>query len=270
MNRTSNNTPKRFLLLLVFLGMNALAAQPSRIWSANTENRVEATFEKTLLGGVLVRDSNGKSHLIRKEQLSKADLNYIYHHVPPKITTDVDTETRDLPRNQYSQAGDTTTMYTFTIEIKRKGEFPYKGQLTAELFVIGRERVVDNDSRFVLMSWDNQKLLFSEEGICEYSFPEVPFHAYRAHWILAGEAVMERGKEYLGWILVVYDADGNPISTDSNITVDWLEDDLPHTIGKLRELYKEHPGHFEDRHFNQSFKRLEPPRIPWFRRNPSN
>ena len=82
-----------------------------------------------------------------------------------------------------------------------------------------------------------------------------------------GSTVSLYSKEYLGYIIAISDSSGSIIFCDTDITgIKWLTDDLLLSVEKLRELYAAHPGSIESRHFNSSFKKIKPPRVPWFKR----
>lgn len=244
----------------------------TRTWIDAEGIPFEGSYNKELLGGVQIKDLKGKSHLIRLEQLSKVDLDYIEHYVPPEVRVDVDFDTRMLPRTEWSRADDDTTVYTFSIEVEKKSKFRYKGRLSAELFVVANERSVRNNNNYlVLMDRSKSDFVFSDQnnGLCEFTVPDVSMNAYRAGWILV-PSIMNRGKEYLGYIVAISDASGRIVFCDTDITgVGWLTDDLLFSVEKLRELYINHHGSPESRHFNSSFRQIDPPNVLWFQRNPT-
>lgn len=260
----------RWVLSGFCLVAGPLFALQSRIWAGDSEKRVEGTYSRELLGGVQVRDNAGKNCLVRFEDLSIADLNYLKYRISPKISIEVDHSFRQLPRTEWSREDDDNFVYTFDVSVQKKSKLPYRGDLTAELFVLGDERLVDDDSRLVLMSYKKAGFVFPEEEKAHFDFSlsGVTFSAYRAGWILVQSAV-ERGKTYRGYIAAVSDSEGQLIEVETDLKLDWMTDDLPNTVNKLRQFYQEHPGSAQSRHFNSSFKKLEPPRIPWFQRNPS-
>lgn len=251
----------------MYLAGGPLFALQSRIWCAGTEHQLEATYGRELLGGVQVRNEAGKSTLIRFEQLSEADRNYLKYNVPPSIDLDIDYSTRVLGRTEWSRDDDDTTLYTFTVSVEKKSSLPYAGRLNVELFVLGNERVIEDDSRLVLMAYRRKSFVLPEGDDVPYEFtvPEVSFNSYRAGWILK-QAAVERGKTYRGVIAAVSDSDGNLIEIECDFKLDWITKDLPESIENLRTLYQEHPGGIESRHFNSRFKKLSPPSIPWFQR----
>lgn len=240
----------------------------SRIWAAHGPSRVTGEFCRELLGGVQIRDTNGKTRLIRMEQLSASDISYLSCHVAPEISVSVDYSSRKWIKTEWSRPDDDVFFYTFTVKLQKRSKLPYKRQLTAELFVIGDERVIDGDEHLVLMDRCKTTFVFAAEKKSCYEFrtSEIPFPFFRSHWILAPSAA-NRGKTYRGWILVITDEQNRLVVCQHDIDVRWITDDLEGSIEKLRNLYVEHSGSKESRHFNSAFKKLEPPRIPWFRRN---
>jgi hypothetical protein len=255
-------------VIAVFLGVLSPLSAEMRTWVDATGVRFEGAYSKELLGGVVIKDLKGKSHHIRTEQLSKADLDYIEHHIPPEIEAKVSFKTHMLPRTAWVRVGDNTTIYTFTVAVEKTSNFAYKDKLCFELFVVANERSVNSDRRLVLMHREKMKFIFPEEknGRCEFSVPEISINAYRADWIEPSSRT-SRGKDYAGYILAVSDLAGRIIFCDTDISgVDWLTKDLPSSVEKLRELYINHPGSIDSRHFNDSFKKITPPSIRWFQR----
>lgn len=258
------------ILTSVFFGVcQTSRSAEMRVWGRTKETYVQGTYNKSLLGGVQIRDSEGKGHLFRLEQLSRADLNYIQHHVPPEVEADVSYKTRAQAKTAWSRSDDNTELYTFTVEITKKSKLPYLGKLKAELFVLGRDRAVDDRDHCVLMDYIRHKFDLPEKKneSCAFSSREVPFHVFYAYWIDVQSASW-RGKDYLGYVVSVSDADGNIVYTDADVpNVGWLTDNLPGSIEKLRTLYTEHSGSKESRHFRKDIQQTPPPRIPWFKRS---
>lgn len=264
----SGDRRRRIELLAVWLGAGLSLFAETRVWTDATGTLFEGTYYKELLGGVLVKDQNGANRRIRMEQLSKADLNYIERHVPPEVEAKVSYKTRKLPRTEWSRDDDYTTIYTFGVRVEKISKLPHKGRLSAELFVVGNERSVKSSTHCVLMQHSQTRFVFPDQkdAVFEYTGPDVPFHIYRASWVnLAG--VVNRGKTYLGYIIAVFDSSGAVIFLDTDIQGRrWLTDDLPRSVEKLRELAVNNKGSAQSRHFNDSFKQIDPPRIPWFQR----
>lgn len=255
-------------LAVVFVNASLSYSAETRTWTDATGARIEGIYNKELLGGVQIKDQEGKSHLIRMEQLSKVDLDYITYHVPPKARAKVDVETQVPPRTAWATANYETTDYRFSVNVEKTSKLPYKGRLSSELFVVAKERSVQRDNRLVLMGRVNSRFVFPEDESDLYESPvsSILFIAYRAGWINVPSA-MTRGKEYLGYIIAISDSSGSIIFCDTDITgVKWLTDDLLLSVEKLRGLYVDHPGSVESRHFNDSFKKISPPRVPWFKR----
>lgn len=261
---------KRFVLFLLVFTASRLLAFEARVWAAETEKQVIGIFSRELLGGVQVRDRRGRARLLRFDELTAADRNYIKFRVPPEVSVDLGYKTRMLQRTELARDDDFTTLYTFTVSVDKKSKLPYLGTLTVELFIIGNERLVDDGSRLVLMDYRINTFEFPEGKDARYEFivPDIPFNTYRAEWVLE-QSAQNRGKTYQGAIVAVFDKEGGLIVCKSDFRIDWLTDNLSNSIEKLRRLYKEFPGHYESRHFNSSFIRLDPPRIPWFRRSPT-
>ena len=253
--------------MLIFLLGTSLSAQ-TRMWTDAQGKRFEGTFEKELFGDLLIRGSDGQKHFLSIDKLSPADLKYVQLNAPPEMEMDVRYTTRILPKVNFSRDNDNTTMYTFTVRIAKTGVLPYKGELTAELFIIADEMAKEYDDDHVLMSYTKKNFVFPDgkESAYEFTVGEIPFNVYLAEWIETGERAT-RGKTYLGYILIVTDSKGRVVAHKENIKdLPWLTEDMSITDRELRRLYNENRGSIESRHFNDTFGKIPPPRIPWFRR----
>ena len=265
------NDMRKIWLVLVFLGVCTSLSAETRMWTDATEGSFEGTYHKELLGGVQIKDLKGRSHLIRMEQLSKADLDYIEYYVAPEVKVKVNYDTRMLPRTEWSREDDDTTAYTFNVKVEKTSRFPHKGGLSAELFVVANERSVQSDKHLVLMHREKTNFAFAEEkkSLCEFSVSSIQLNAYLAGWIRPF-SVANRGQTYLGYIVAISNSSGQIIFCDTDIAgIRWLTDDLPLSVEKLRDLYINHHGSAASRHFNDSFKKISPPNVRWFQRNPT-
>ena len=253
--------------MLILLMGTSLSAE-IRMWTDVDGSRFPGTFEKELFGDVLVRGKDGQKYFIPVEKLSPADLRYVQLNAVPEMDLTVRSRTRLLPKVAWSRENDNTTLYTFSVKIQKKGALPYKGELTAELFIIADERAKEYDDDHVLMSYTKTPFVFPEgkDGVYEYSVGEISFNAYHADWVET-EKGADRGKSYLGYILTVSDSKGRVVAHKTDITdLEWLTEDMSVTARELRRLYTENRGSVEVRHFNDTFGQIPPPRVPWFKR----
>jgi hypothetical protein len=256
-----------WLIVLFFSVCGCLFAE-MRMWTDPDGSRFAGEFSKELFGEALINDANGRQHFIKVEQLSKSDLDYIQYHVPPEVDINVKFETRQLPKTEWSREDDNTTLYTFTVMLRKTSEMPYRGQLTAELFVIADERVEIVKDDYVLMQRGREDFIFSQDSDNSYEFTvrDIPFESYRANWIEVANSV-NRGKAYLGYILAVSDSQARVVAYKTDIrNHNWLTEDISRSVTELSKLYKDHRGSVESRHFDDSFRKIETPRVPWFRR----
>ena len=239
----------------------------TRMWTGPDGKQFEGTYDKSLIGDVLIKDVKGKRHFLSINQLVKSDQDYIYSLVPPTVEIELEYETRQQPKTKWSRDDDDVTFYTFTATLEKESRLPYRGRLSAELFVLADERSVLAKDHLVLMSYTKKNFTFPEQKVSQYQFsvPDVLFNAYRASWVQG--SVVERGKDYLGYILVISDSTGQMVAFDTDIAnFGWLLKDKPHTVEGLRRLYHENRGSIESRHFDELFRKIAPPRIPWFQR----
>ncbi len=254
-------------LIVMLLGFSASLSAETRMWTDEKGVCFEGEFRREMFGAVLVKDTKGVSCLIPFAKLSVEDLSYIRHHVSPTVEIDVDVRASVRPKTEWLVGGgDVTKDYTFFVTLKKTTQLPYMGRLTAELFVIAEERTKTRNERYVLMHYENSNVIFPQQkNECyEFASMEVPFLSYCAKWIEVPDAV-ERGKEYLGYVVVLLDSNRHVIAYETDVSgVKWLTEDIPYSAKKLRAFYKENAGSIHSRHFDESFEKRMPPRIPWY------
>jgi hypothetical protein len=242
---------------------STLFAAELRTWTDEDGKQFKGRFDKELFGDVLVRDENRRNHFIPIKKLSPADRAYIYNNVPPEVEIKFTRDIRQRPTMEWTIVGDKTFLYTCTVEIKKKSILPYKKNLMAELFLLAEERDGPN---YVIVHREASNFTFPDERDATHTFTavDVPFRQYYNHW--AADAATDRGVEYIGYFVAVSDEDKNLIEYKTDVSVDWLVEDIPRTVTELRNLAIQGRGSVYSRHFDDFFSKVDPPRVPWHKR----
>ncbi|QHI69064.1 hypothetical protein [Tichowtungia aerotolerans] len=238
------------------------------MWTDSEGNSFAGELSKVVLGRVYIRDVNGKTRSVSLDSLSKSEREYLSSHVPPELEITVRKKDRELPRFAWSSLNYYTTLYTFSITLTKQSRLDYRGDLTVELFVIGQDLAVGSNDFFVLMHYSRSvcQLPDGRKSFCQVTVDDVRFEHFIAGYIQLSSAA-ERGKEYVGYIVTVSDSNGRIIACKENGTSDWIENDLPYSAEKLRVLYSQGYGSPDSCQFKEGFKKISPPRIPWFKRS---
>jgi hypothetical protein len=254
----------RLFVLVCVCCAGFFAEAQTRIWRTADGTAFEGVFEKILFDKAYIRSSEGKIQQIPMDQLSPEDCSFIARRMPPEISFDVRKSDRQRPLLEWSIPQDITTLYTFDVVLKKESKGPCDLALTVEFFALGEE--VDGDN-YVLVRRDKTDFVFPNErkSVFEFKVTDVPFRRYHAHW--AVEVERARGVEYFGYVIAVSDPAGNVVASDTNLgSQRWLSENISESVRKLRRIAVEGRGSVFSRHFDESFRKRNVPRIPWHRR----
>ena len=190
---------KSLLLVVLFVLCTNVRAE-FRIWEDKDGNIWEAEFVTLSAGEVVMRDQQGERTRMKPEELSENDQLYLEKVVPPVLSLDVSKTTANTGSTKSSMVA-----VRCVATIKQTDTRPYTGELTAVLLTMGA------DIRTGSASTVNKK---------EYSFTlprtrgdVVEFSGDRASFQKTSN---KSGRAYYGYVLVVWDRFGNPISVKSN------------------------------------------------------
>jgi hypothetical protein len=247
-----------------FILCSTLFAAELRTWTDENGKKFEGRFDKELFGDVLIRDENRRNHFIPIKKLSPEDREYIYNNVPPEVEIKFTRNVRQRPEQEWTILGDKTFLYTCTVDVEKTSALPYKRYLMAELFLLAEERDGPN---LIIMERTESKFRFPEEEerpVHTFKVVDVPFRQFRNLW--AQEVSTDRGEDYLGYLVAVSDEDENLITYKTDLSVDWLVEDIPQTVTELRNLAIQGRGSVRSRHFDDFFSKVDPPRVPWHKR----
>ncbi len=175
-----------------------------RMWTDKKGNSIEAELVCESGGKVVIRDRQGKLRKLAPEKLSAADQKYLRTAFPPK-TEIVFSKKQDRTKDKDGSEWAWVDMEC-EITIKKKNRMPYDGTLTAILLVVGRD---DRQSDYILL--DRQEATF--DFIKAKSFLLKGNHFRMREY---GNYYHDRGTEYVGYLAVVLDKDGNVIDVKSS------------------------------------------------------
>ncbi|MGE4488580.1 MAG: hypothetical protein AB7E95_03430 [Kiritimatiellales bacterium] len=255
---------KTFNTLILAVAIGSCASAEMRMWTDESGNRFKGEFDKELFGDIRVKGEDRKSHMIPMDKLVKEDWEYILNKVPPRIEASVSKSIRKKPEMDWTIEQDVTQLYTFKVTLTKTSRLPYKGVLTAELFLFGDE--VDGDN-YVLVHREKTDFTFPDarDSIVEYQVADIHYRKYYASWAVTESRF--RGIEYIGYLLAVSDSDGKLVYTDCDVAdSDWITGDIEKSLEGLRKIAYDGRGSVYSRHFNKRFRKVMVPRIPWHKR----
>lgn len=256
------------LVVLICLGRALLASADMRVWTDQNGQPFAGEFDQSAFSKVMIRDSEGVVRSIPMNQMSAADLEYVFYHVPPKLEITVRRKDRELPKYEWSSDTFDTTLYTFTARLKKISQLEYKGSLFTEFFIVGEDRVRRSEDHFVLMQYSRLPFSFSNENAeePELTLRDVRFYRYDATTEV--QDAVDRGKDYVGYLIIVSDMDGRMIAYKDDLPNEsWMKEDISRTAGEFRGIYAAGNGAPDSCHFDSSFRKVSPPRMPWFERS---
>jgi hypothetical protein len=184
----------------LFLFCSVFAAQAEfRIWEDLKGNVFEGEFITLAAGEVLIENQEGKEYRFLPEALCASDQQYLERRIPPKLGLDVTKNTN----NSASKSGSEDVRCIATI--KQTDRRPYTGELTAVLAVMG-ETIGSGSSMIV----NRSEQVFT---LPEIRGEAIEFASDRAQFYRKSR---KTGKEYSGYVLVVYDRFGEVVAVKSN------------------------------------------------------
>jgi hypothetical protein len=212
------------LFLGVLLCSSALAEM--HVWTFKDGNSLEAEFVAYSGGQISLKNSKGKIVKIPISQFGEEDLKFIELLNPPTLDLAVTktTEQRVYPPTEPDSDSELprTSFYEFTAKIKQTSTKIYNQELTAELFVIGKE---NNGDKNILYCYQKEPIHLTDgsKSYIEFKTTRITITEY----VLYGQL---RGEAYDGYMLLISDERGEIIA--SSATRDqWL--DIADNLRKL-------------------------------------
>lgn len=183
------------LTLLLALGVQTQAEY--RIWEDTKGNILEGEFVAMNGKLIVVRERSGKEKRFNPAMLCEADQQYLEKVVPPSLSLNVSKTT-----DGRSSKGDSLR---FLVSMKQADTRPYKGELTAVLVIMG-ESIRTGSKRSVAKKEHTFTLPENSGDLIEFASDREIFNSNKS----------KSGNVYSGYLLVVWDRYGNPVSIESN------------------------------------------------------
>jgi len=206
------------------------------------------------IGELTVEGTNGNPNTFQLEELSELDQKYLRVMVPPKLAVDVKTQSKLIP---HKEAFDITTIdETYknmaTVLITKKSQRPFTSRLKIEVFLIAEEV---EDSNYILLNLTAGDFILPSVT----KGAEVEFETRPVKTVIFKDVISDamKGEDFAGYLVVVTTLQDEIVLMDSNISK-WLKD--PEVIENLRELAIRGAPSPRSRHFDQTGKKVPPPR----------
>lgn len=256
---------KGYLILALAMLCNVLFGTEMREWTDIDGQQITGSFEQEMFGRIVIRDKRGETHQIPSEKLSLKDRLHLEYELSPDIEINVVVDSAEKPDLGFVEqiADDTTKLYSFEVSLKNKSGFLCKDHLMGVLYIIGEEK---DGGNHVLVDRVISRFVFPAETEASYRFTvdHIVFRTFFCSWPEDGKP---RGVTYNGYVVAVLNSKGELIASKTDVGADFIRSDLPHAIGKLRQLYFQGRGSMYSRHFDETIEKTDVPQIPWFKRS---
>lgn len=188
------------------------------------------TFEAELSGAVSfddnvkMIDAEGNELKVPFDQLSPDDRNYIDIKRVPKLDIDM---LRSLPQVHFSskvsqrlnEVRDPEIRASFGVRVKQVGTGTYDHELTAEIFVIGKQVFAD---RYILLMRESVPFRLNKGNGQRFEYESKKVIPLRDFYI--GNNIARRGEKYHGYIILVTDELGHLVTHEESSK--WLIDNV--------------------------------------------
>jgi hypothetical protein len=189
---------KKILLIYALSLFSGLAYAEFRIWESADGDIWEGEFITMNGALIVIQDQVGNKAEYDPANLCAADLEYLEKVLPPSLNVDV---SRSITSKTSS-----SEMVKCITTIKKSDTRPYKGELTAVLVMLAEEIRTGVSSK-AGSSTEFKFTLPEKHGI------PIEFESKVAKFVKGSS---KSGRAYTGYVLVVWDRFGNPISVKSN------------------------------------------------------
>lgn len=150
---------------IVLFGMVSLGFGAMRTWTSLSGQTLEAEYVRDSMGKVWLKTSTGKVKQIPISGLSQVDRDYINLRHPPKLEIKADDNKKGL-----SVKGDIDNRkesLQFEVEIRKTSKQPYSEEMTAYLFVLGRDI---SDDEYILLDTQKESFVLTPANNNSYTF----------------------------------------------------------------------------------------------------
>ncbi len=198
-----------------------------RGWTLADGTVMECEFIQRMGDKAVMKDASGKSLRIPLADLSADDLDYIELCNPPEL--DLSLGSSEDAVYAWEDGVKTEVVgydQLYTGKVRKRDATPYRHQLTAEFYAIGKQRYADT---YILLDRQESSFMLTKENNEAHNFSGRKVHLRKVEprpW--EKQDLTVRGEEYYGYLMVVKDARGVVIAHRE--TAKWLYDQY----GKLQ------------------------------------
>ena len=254
---------KKIIIYLTVFILVISARSEVRTWKDNQGKTYEAELVAELFDKATLRDVKGVEFRIPIEDLSENDQKYLRVMVPPemKIEFSMKTEAVPLPKALLPDKGSAISKVIYpSVTVQKLSRRLFTSSLNLELFLVGKgpER-----RDFILVSKSDYNFLFQVDSDSVNKFTPDPVTVS----LFTDDSQDRRGEEYLGHLIVISDARGNIIKTQTDIDA-WIES--PAVIEELRKLALRGAATVRSRYFDKTGRKVDPPRTQFYKARLNN
>ncbi len=248
----------RCFLFFVLIGLFASTAfSEMRVWQDKNGQTYTAEYVRELFDKVTLRLESGDEVRLDVEALSEHDQKYLRVMVPPQIEIDcrVHRDYQEPPWDLWHGDNAVLTRVQAEVSIRKVSKRRFTRRLFAEIYVIAEE--VDGD-HYVLLTKTESSFVFSDLNDNRHQFVSEP---YTTRVYTEYNGIQRRGEKYHGYLVVIKDADGNIVKTDTDMD-DWITD--PDVMANLNDLALRGAPSVRSRHFDRTGQKTKVPRPKFY------
>ncbi len=188
------------------------------------------TFDAELSGGisfdgdVKLIDAAGNEFKVPGDQLSPDDRNYVEITRVPKLDIDMLKSLKQIHfsskvAERLNEVREPEIRASFGVRVKQVGTGSYDHELTAEIFVIGKQVFAD---RYILLARETVPFMLTKENGRRFEYESNEVIPLRDYSIAD---VARRGRKYHGYIVLITDELGRLVmhAESSNWLIDHVE-----------------------------------------------
>ncbi|MBI9020018.1 MAG: hypothetical protein JEZ10_02020 [Verrucomicrobia bacterium] len=207
-------------LLLALTDSVALAEM--RIWHTQDGDRFEAEFLREKPGKVFLRGTDSQNFTVALTNLVANDIKYIRSRILPEVQIDFSKSIEELERSDYARQTDHAMEVTGTVTVRRTSRSPFDGQFSGEVYLIAKEAATDDYRLFDKRGFAVRFPDGSREFEFETKAVVINYEEYTTEM---------RGAFYEGYVVILFDLQGNPMAFDSNLS--WMDESRIDALRKL-------------------------------------
>ncbi len=247
---------KKSITYLAVLMLSCSVYAEVRAWADKKGSVYKAEYIIELFDKVTLRDMNGKEFRIPVEELSENDQKYLRVMVPPEIKIDFSKKT-DIAPKKYEIVSiiSDSLIISPVITVQKVSRRSFTSSLNLEVFLIAQ--AIENKA-YILLSESDFKFLFGPESDSAKEFKPDPVKVTE---FVDDTHVDHRGEKYLGYLIVISDARGNVVRTQTDIGA-WIEEIA--VIEELRKLAVRGAPSLRSRYFDETGRKVDPPRTRYY------